>query len=225
MKTKIIAIEGIDGSGKTVQFNMLARRLRSLGFTVAAREYPVYSSFFGGQVGKYLSAAEGVKATDVDQKSMALWFAMDRFADFKDYKDGAADFLIINRYVLSNAVYQSIRDCDIGKPDIIDWVFELEYEKLGLPRPDLNLFFDVEPQRAGINVEKKGFRDYVGKSKDVYEKDTSIQHRAREKYAKIASEHDDTVIIPCMENGRMRSPEAISELVMKTLAERKLIQG
>ena len=124
MKTKIIAIEGIDGSGKTVQIELLQKKLLERGYSVSIRSYPVYSSFFGSQVGLLLSGSGGIKATDVDQKSMAMWFALDRFDDFKSFVDGDADFLLINRYVLSNAVYQSIRDGDWDKPDIVDWVFE-----------------------------------------------------------------------------------------------------
>ncbi|MDY5001684.1 MAG: hypothetical protein SO122_04365 [Eubacteriales bacterium] len=223
MKTKIITIEGIDGSGKTVQFDLLSSKLESMGYSVAKRAFPVYESFFGSQVGRLLSGADGIKATDVDQKSMALWFALDRFDSFRDFSDGEADFLLINRYVLSNAVYQSIRDCDMGKPDIVDWVFELEYEKLGLPRPTLNLFFDVDTDCAGRNVDKKGFREYVGSGRDAYESSISIQQRARNKYIGIAERYDDVEIIHCTENNAMRPPESISENVMSILRSRGLI--
>ena len=94
-KTKIITIEGIDGSGKTVQFELLTKGLQDRGFTVQKRAYPVYDAFFGEQVGKFLSCSEGVSASTVDQKSMALWFAMDRFMDFRNYRDGEADFLLL----------------------------------------------------------------------------------------------------------------------------------
>ena len=224
MKTRIITIEGIDGSGKTVQFERLAYRLEELGYSVARRAFPVYGSYFGKQIGRFLSGADGIKATDVDQKSMALWFALDRYMDFKDYRDGDTDFLLINRYVLSNAVYQSIRDGDIGKPDVVDYVLELEYGVLGLPRPDLNFFFDVETECAKANVEKKGFRDYIGSGKDVYEADRSIQQRASEKYSELAGRFDDTVIIKCTENGKMLAIETISDRVMAVLKERGLIE-
>lgn len=223
MKTRIITIEGIDGCGKTVQYGLLTKALEERGFSVAKRSYPVYDSYFGGQVGRFLSAADGVRATDVDQRSMALWFAMDRFDDLRDYRDGEADFLLINRYVLSNAVYQSIRDCDIDKPDIVDWVFDLEYNKLGLPRPDLNLFFDVETERAGKNVDSKGFRSYIGGGRDVYEASKSIQERARDKYREIADRFDDVEIISCTKDGAMLPPETIADKVIEILIARGLI--
>lgn len=119
------------------------------------REYPVYHSYFGGAVGQLLSGQAGVQADQVDGKSMALWFALDRWEDLQTYRDGQADVLLINRYVLSNGVYQSIREIDLGKPDLVDWVFDLEYNHFGLPRADVFVFYDVEPAQAGENVLKK----------------------------------------------------------------------
>ena len=220
MKTKIITIEGIDGSGKTVQFDLLSSKLESMGYSVAKRAFPVYESFFGSQVGRLLSGADGIKATDVDQKSMALWFALDRWESFKNYTDGETDFLIINRFVLSNAVYQSIRDIDMGKPDIVDWVMELEYEHFGLPKPDLNIVFSIMPKTAEENVLKKGYRGYVGEGKDVYESSHDIQLRAMNKYMEIAAKMQDVEVIYCMEGGRLKSIEEISKAVMAAIKSR-----
>ena len=220
MKTKIITIEGIDGSGKTVQYNKLLEGLRSMGYTVDTKSFPEYESFFGGQVGRYLSGEEGVFATEVDQKSMALWFALDRFKAFADWQDGEYDFLIINRYVLSNAVYQSIRDRDLDRPDIMDWVFALEYGELGLPRPSVNIFFDVAAENAGRNVDKKGYREYVGTGRDVYEKSLGMQERARNMYLEAARRYEDVCIINCMDKNAMLAPDEIAAKVMEALRER-----
>ncbi len=221
--TRIITIEGIDGSGKTVQFELLAKRLEEMGFSVEKRGFPVYDSFFGEQIGRLLSGSGGIFATDVDQKSMALWFALDRFNDFRLWQDGRSDFLLINRYVLSNAVYQSVRDSDFEKPDIVDWVFELEYERLSLPRPDLNVFLSVETACAKANVSKKGFRDYVGSGSDVYEKSRSLQQRASDKYRELSERFSDIVVIECTKGGNMRPVEEISNELMAALESRGLL--
>ena len=81
--TKIIAFEGIDGTGKSVQMEQLRTRLEQRGLTVGVLSFPDYDSFFGGCVGRYLTKKDGVSASDVDQRSMALWFAMDPWSLLK----------------------------------------------------------------------------------------------------------------------------------------------
>lgn len=218
--TKIIAFEGIDGTGKSVQMERIAARLRAEGKRVSMLSFPAYDSFFGAEVGKLLTGKEGVRADSVDGKSMALWFALDRFEAFRtfDYRD--ADVLLINRYVLSNAVYQSIRDCDLDKPDKLNFILELEHTHFGIPRPDAYIVFDMDPTDAAQNVDKKGYRDYVGSnSRDVYEAIPSIQSRARLKYREFAGRLPNVFLVPCMENGSLKSIEAIGQLVDQVLLD------
>ena len=212
-QTKIIAFEGIDGTGKSVQMEALRGKLEQRGWKVGVLSFPDYGSFFGGCVGRYLTKKDGVSASDVDQRSMALWFAMDRWAAFRDFDYRPYDVLLINRYVLSNAVYQSIRDRDVDQPDILDFVLELEHEQLKLPRPDLYLILDVDLSAAQDNVTKKGYRDYVGDEKDEYEKQDSIQLRARSKYLSFGERLSNVQVIPCMEGGALLPIEAIAQRV------------
>ncbi len=215
----IITFEGIDGTGKGTQMESLSKVLSSQGLRVAKVSFPVYSSFFGTQVGKYLTGAEGVRADTVDSKSMALWFALDRYEFFKDFDLTACDILLLNRYVLSNAVYQSIREIDTGKGDILDFVNELEYVHFGIPKPDRILVFDMDLASASSNVSKKGYRDYVGDGKDIYESIPDLQRRARDKYLEYASRLDNVSVIQCMENGKLKSIDAISDLVQDSLSD------
>lgn len=212
-ETKIIAFEGIDGTGKSVQMEQLRAKLEQQGFTVGVLSFPDYGSFFGGCVGRYLTKKDGVSASDVDQRSMALWFAMDRWAAFQGFDYSRFDVLLINRYVLSNAVYQSIRDRDVDKPDILNFVLELEHRQLKLPQPDLYLILDVDLTAAQSNVSKKGYRDYVGDEKDEYEKQDSIQIRARAKYLSFGERLDNVQVIPCMADGALLSIETIAQRV------------
>ena len=212
-ETKIIAFEGIDGTGKSVQMKELQTRLEQRGLTVGVLSFPDYDSFFGGCVGRYLTKKDGVSASDVDQRSMALWFAMDRWAAFRDFNYSRFDVLLINRYVLSNAVYQSIRDRDVDQPDILNFVLELEHEQLKLPRPDLYLILDVDLSAAQSNVSKKGYRDYVGDEKDEYEKQDAIQIRARAKYLSYGERLPNVQVIPCMAEGALLPIETIAERV------------
>lgn len=217
--TKIIAFEGIDGTGKSVQMDRLAARLRGKGLHVLCLSFPIYTSFFGAEVGRLLSGRDGVRADEVDGRSMALWFALDRFEAFREFDYSAADVLLINRYVLSNAVYQSIRDLDLGKPDLLDFVMTLEHEHLGIPRADVHVVLDVNPVQASENVAKKGYREYTGTQKDVYEALPAIQQRAREKYIEYACRMPNVKLIPCMGQNGLKSIEAIGSLVDAALSD------
>ena len=210
---KIIVFEGIDGTGKSVQLEILAQRLEGMGLRVSQMSFPMYDTFFGARVGHYLTGKDELRADAVDGKSMGLWFALDRWSAFQHFDRASCDVLLINRYVLSNAVYQSIRDCDAGKPEILDFILELEYEQFGIPRPDMQLVLDMDTQDAASNVGKKGFRDYVGNEKDVYELGGSIQQRARKKYRALAEKLPNMKLIPCMADGKLKSIEDISVLI------------
>ena len=211
---RVITLEGIDGTGKGTQMERLAAALKARGLRVACISFPMYDSFFGAQVGRYLTGRDGVRADEVDGKSMALWFALDRFEAFQKADYSGCDVLLINRYVLSNAVYQSIRDCDIGRPDLLDFVLETEHEHFHIPRPDRILLFDMDLDAAAQNVVKKGFRSYVGQGRDIYESIPAIQLRARRKYLEYAARLDNVSVIPCMaENGALKSIEDIGMLV------------
>ena len=211
--TKIIAFEGIDGTGKTVQLQRLYERLLQRGLRVQTLSFPMYDTFFGAECGRLLSGSGGVRANEVDQRSMALWYALDRFEAFQQYDFSAADVLLINRYVLSNAVYQSVRDRDLGNPDLLDFVLELEYGHFRIPRADAHIVLDMNPENAYENVGKKGFREYVGDQPDIYEALPDIQKRARQKYIEYAERMPGIHIIPCMEQNRLKSIEAIGLLI------------
>ena len=211
---KIITFEGIDGTGKSVQMERLSAALTARGLSVATLSFPRYDTYFGGYVGKYLVGKDNPRADAVDGKSMALWFALDRFETFRDAPPAEADILLINRYVLSNAVYQSIRDIDAGQPDILEFVTTLEYGHFRIPRPDLELVLDVGTVDAAKNVEKKGFRDYVGNDKDVYEQTDSIQTRARARYLAFAERLPNVCVIPCMDAGRLLPIDVIAARIL-----------
>ena len=144
---------------------------------------------------------------------------MDRWAAFQNFDYSGFDVLLINRYVLSNAVYQSIRDRDVDQPDILDFVLTLEHEQLKLPQPDLYLILDVDLSAAQSNVSKKGYRDYVGDEKDEYEKQDSIQIRARAKYLSFGERLPNVQVIPCMEAGALLPIEDIAQRVYRAVAK------
>lgn len=217
--TRIIAFEGIDGTGKTVQMDRLFNRLVARGLRVKTLSFPIYTSFFGSEVGNLLTGRGGVRADAVDGKSMALWFALDRFEAFRAFDYSGADVLLINRYVLSNAVYQSIRDRDLGRPDLLDFVLTLEHGHFMIPRADAHVVLDMAAETASHNVDSKGYREYVGNARDVYEAIPDIQQRARMKYMEYAKRLGNVYIVPCMEGNRLKSIDEIGKLIDNVLED------
>ena len=223
---KIIAIEGIDGSGKSVQFRMLRDMLTREGKKVITMDFPEYESFFGKHIGRLLKGKMHTTAENVDPMSMALWFALDRKMQFEkglpEY-----DYLLFNRYVLSNAAYQSSRcdnNTDLSPDEMIDWVIHMEHEELKLPYPDIYLFLNITKQQASSNVKNKGYREYVGgEASDVYENSDNRQNGAKNAYLRCAEKLGNVVVIECMEDGRMRSPEKIHCMIIDALRKNNII--
>lgn len=221
MDGRVIAFEGIDGSGKGVQIKEIAGRLNGLGRKVLVQDFPVYSGFFGKEIGRMLSGEQDVRADVVDPRSMSLWYALDRHEALKGIDRREYDDILFNRSTLSNAVYQSIRTREEDREAFIEWLFELEFERLGVWEPDLYFIFDVTEEQSKKNVEKKEQRAYLKDTFDVYERSQRIMNQARSVYLRLAQEHDNMYIIPCMdENGVFKSIEEIADLVMKKIMEK-----
>ncbi len=218
--TKIVALEGIDASGKTMQHSLLRDRLKSLGYSVAEKSFPEYSRFFGAQISELLNG-KSLRADAVDAKSMCLWFAMDRWLSFQDTSWKKSDFLLINRYVLSNAVYQSIREIDSG--DMLEWVLELEHVQLALPEPDVYIFMDVPPQLSDRNMASRAQRGYTSLSRDVYEQSEGIQARARAKYIEYALRMPNIMSIEVSDGSGMLHFHKIHDMIFNGLKNRGLV--
>ena len=221
MDGRVIAFEGIDGSGKGVQIREIAGRLNGLGRKVLVQDFPVYSGFFGKEIGRMLSGEQDVRADVVDPRSMSLWYALDRHEALKGIDRREYDDILFNRSTLSNAVYQSIRTREEDREAFIEWLFELEFERLGVWEPDLYFIFDVTEEQSKKNVEKKEQRAYLKDTFDVYERSQRIMNQARSVYLRLAQEYDNMYIIPCIdENGVFKSIEEIADLVMKKIMEK-----
>lgn len=211
MKPIYVAFEGIDGSGKGVQLKVLEEKLKNEGKKTAVVDFPQYESFFGYEIGKLLSGKYEARADRLDPKSMSLWYAMDRWQAFSKADYSEYDYVLLNRSTLSNAVYQVLRAHDDEKEEMLRWIEKLEFEILGIPKPDIILVFDVPVKRSRENVARKGHRDYVGEDADVYEKNLYFLEKVRNGYVDAAEKFDNARKISCMaDDGGMRTIEDIA---------------
>jgi dTMP kinase len=179
---RLIAVEGLDGAGKTTQVALLASALSAVDVV----SFPRYDTFFGRRIRTLLDGDGAVSAQTVDPRSMALWYALDRAQWARDRKPFTDGVVLLNRYTLSNAVYQSARSGD----DLFDWVLRLEFEELGLPRPDVTVVLDVPPDVSRSRVAHRG--DAEG---DVYERSTDLLSRVRDGYLSAATRLPNVVVV------------------------------
>jgi dTMP kinase len=177
----LVAIEGVDGAGKTTQAELLRASVASAGHGVKLRSCPAYDSFIGRQIRQMLRDP----ASALDARSAALWFAVDRHQAL-EHEPLAADVEICNRYTLSNAVYQSSRVPEADADAVYHWVLELERAELGVPVPDLTFVLDVTP---ALVAERTRARAEL----DEYERQADLQNRVRARYLAAA----DVVVIAC----------------------------
>lgn len=223
-KPVIIALEGLDGSGKTVQSSLLYNHIRNLEKKVLLLDFPQYTSFFGLEIGAMLSGKDSERtAMNVDSRSMCLWYALDRWNTLSKYNWQDYDYILFNRYTLSNAVYQTARQYHEINHSFINWVFELEYNQLHLPVPDLYIFLETPVKGSRENVLKKEERTYV-KGRDVYEQSSSLLSCCRQIYLELSETETNIRIISCCpQSDSMLSPEEIHQKVINALKDRNLL--
>ncbi|MFQ2265856.1 dTMP kinase [Aeromonas hydrophila] len=217
----LIAIEGIDGSGKGTQCKLLMDSLHKNGDMATLFQFPQYeSSFFGKEVGDYLHGKYG-NLEQVHPKFSALLYALDRF-ESRDKIISSLDaghIVICDRYSFSNIAHQSARAPQNEKKSMAEWVSKVEYEILGLPTADLILFLDSTTERSQELVSKKDKRIYTDKTHDIQESSNEHLSEALIQFRALA-EKEDWTVIPCLNSSNaMRSISDIHQEILKYVTD------
>ena len=157
MKSKLIVIEGLDGSGKATQTKLLADKLTSMGRTVRKLEFPDYDSPSSSLVKMYLNGDFGKNPEDVNAYAASAFYAVDRAASYlKNWKNDCnnGSVILCDRYCTSNIIYQMSKVKNDERDGFIEWQSDFEYNKLGLPVPDAVIYLDVDPDVSQRLMEK-----------------------------------------------------------------------
>ena len=212
---KLIVIEGTDGSGKSTQFRMLSEHLEKDAVTFKHIVFPRYSEESSALIRMYLGGQFGDKPADVNAYTASAFFAVDRFASYKMdwgkwYEDGGV--VLSDRYTTSNAVHQASKEPEEKQGDFLGWLYDFEYDKLGLPRPDLTIYLDV-PTDFTEKLLRHREADTNTKA-DIHEKDMQYLATCRNTGRKAAAYYGWTVI-QCVRDGQMRSIEDIHDEIYR----------
>lgn len=177
---KLIIFEGLDGSGKGTQTELACQSLRQKGYDPLKITFPDYESESSALVKMYLSGQFGQKPDDVNAYAASTFYAVDRYASYKT-SWGAAyrsnSLIISDRYTTSNAVHQCSKLPPMHWDGFLEWLFDFEYKKLGLPAPDAVIYLAVDPDVSQRLIAERYNGDQT--KMDIQEKDTEYLARSR----------------------------------------------
>jgi dTMP kinase len=219
---KFIALEGIDGSGKGTQLEMLARAFESRGIAFNRVSFPQYTGFFGKLVAKFLNGEFG-PLEEVDPHFAAMLYAGDRWearpALETDLDSGRAVFA--DRYIASNLAHQGARVPREQRPEFLAWLKQLEYRVYALPAEDLVLYLRVPAEEAQRLVGEKAKRDYTKLQRDLLESNLHHLQAASEVYDELAKQ-SNWVAIECFDAAThaLRAPRDIHQEILTAIEAR-----
>ena len=208
---KLIVIEGTDGSGKSTQFSLLTQRMEQENRPFRRIVFPRYKEESSALIRMYLGGQFGTNPSDVNAYAASSFYAVDRYASYKQdwgkwYEDGG--LVMSDRYTTSNAVHQASKEPAEKQATFLNWLYEFEYEKLGLPRPNLVIYLDVPTDFTEKLM--RGREAATNTTADIHEKDLAYLATCR-KTGRAAAEHYGWTIINCVRDGQMRSIEDIHQ--------------
>ena len=218
---KLIVLEGIDGSGKAAHYRRICEKLKRDGIAYDHIVFPRYDNDSSALIRMYLSGQCGSRPDDVNAYTASTFFAVDRFASYKQdwgEKYRAGGFILSDRYTTSNAIHQGSKLPDNELDGFFTWLSDLEYTKMGLPKPDLVVYLDVKIELSLERMRRRQQKTHT--SADIHEQDVQYLERCLYTAGK-AADHFNWHRIPYLKDGAERDiddkNEEIYQLILSEL--------
>ena len=210
---KLIVFEGTDGSGKSTQFELLAKRLEAEQIGFQRLRFPQYEEPSSALIRMYLGGAFGDDPEAVNAYAASTFYAVDRYASYqcvwKDYYQGGG-LVVSDRYTTSNAVHQGSKVAEGERAEFFRWLYDLEYDRMGLPRPDLVVLLDMPVELSEQLMRKR--EQSTGTHADIHERDEDYLKKCRD-VALHAAKYYGWRTVSCAKDGAIRGVEDIHEEV------------
>lgn len=214
---RLVVIDGLDGSGKTTQFDRVGEYLERRGTSYKKICFPDYDNPSSALVKMYLAGEFGSDPDAVNAYAASSFYAVDRYASYKkfwqaDYAQGR--LILAARYTTSNAIHQMAKLPEGEWDAYLAWLEDYEYERLGLPRPDRVIFLDMPPHIS----QRLMTRRYAGdeSKKDIHERDRAYLLSCRAS-ALYAAGRLGWQVITCAEGEEPRAVEDITRELQQCL--------
>lgn len=215
--SKLIIIEGLDGSGKSTQTELIQKYFENRGIDYKKIKLPDYESPSSTLVNMYLGGEFGKNADDVNPYAAGAFYAVDRFASFKlkwknEYESGV--LILADRYATSNSIYQMEKLPESEWKNYLEWSEDFEYNKIGIPKPDLVIYLDM-PVEISQKLMTSRYNGDEGK-KDVHENNVDFLKKCR-KSALYAAGVQGWKVIPCSDGENPLSIETIHNSIISEI--------
>lgn len=218
--TPLIAIEGIDGSGKGTQAKALTDRLAAAGRRVELLSFPRYrETLFGHAIGDFLNGRFG-QLNEVHPFLASVLYAADRY-ESKSTILSALDrneAVICDRFVPSNLAHQGAKLDDTEREELLRTIQRIEFEIFGLPQSQLVVLLDIPVEFAQRNIAAKKPRGYTDKAADLQEADAGYLQRVRDVYLQLAAENANWYRVESVRDGQQRSVSDIADEIFDRVA-------
>ena len=218
LKGKLIVFEGTDGSGKSTQFKLACEALTAAGRDFRTCVFPQYQEESSALVRMYLGGQFGTHPSDVNAYAASSFYAADRYAGYKKhwgeyYEKGG--LMVLDRYTTSNAVHQASKMTPEEREPFFRWLADFEYDKLGLPTPDLVLWLDMPIEQAVANLRRRETATHT--TADIHEEDNAYLSTCREAAAQAADFYGWHRISCVDSEGRLRTMDDIHQEIMSLI--------
>lgn len=222
---KIFVIEGTDGSGKQTQTNLIYERLIKDGKNVLKTSFPNYDSQSSGPVKDYLSGNISQDPNDISAKAASCFYAVDRYITYKkdieNYYEDDKTIILFDRYISSNLLHQGGKILkeynNFSKlDDFCEWLCNLEYNDLELPKPTQVFFLHVPVDYTLSLMKNRDNKFSKDSKKDIHEIDP-YHLKNSEASGLYFAKKLNWQIIECVKNGKLRSIEDINNEIYSVM--------
>lgn len=212
---ELIVIDGIDGSGKTTQIELLGKYLLDKSIPFEVINFPRYGeNLYADLVTRYLEGEFG-SINEVNPYLISLAFAGDRLLAKEQIEKWlqSGKMVIANRYVSSSKAHMGANLPEEKQQEFAQWIDQLEYKTNGMPKPDLNILLKV----AAKIGQKNALKDHLV---DMHEKSIEHEEKAAQIYLELSQSEENWKVVDCMDNSEMRNKEEILDEIIRILKDK-----
>jgi len=187
---KLIVFEGIDGSGKSTQFELMCEKLVNEKQEFKRLVFPRYKEPSSALIKMYLAGDFGDKPDSVNAYAASSFYAVDRYASFvQDWREfyNNGGLILTDRYTTSNALHQGAKVAAEDRERFFKWLYDYEFNLIGLPAPDIVIYMNIDANFATTRLLRRQIE--TGTSADIHENDLAYLNSCAESGRQAATQY------------------------------------